>query len=82
MIIATIIPQGSGGGGGGGNMSTATYDPAGIARQLLGSPIEITRAQAAVIDAANGWLDGQLYRITNPASPLDNVLLKTDKNTL
>jgi len=60
-----IFPLGGTGGGGGGNMNTATYDPAGLASQLIGEPIEITLAQAATIEAGNDWLDGQFYRITN-----------------
>lgn len=47
-------------------------------------PIEITRATAITMNAANGgngsFIDGQLYRITNPASPLTSVVLRAQKD--
>lgn len=59
--------RGSGGGGGTGNMNTSTYDPAGLSRQLLGTAVALTQAEAA---AKTDWLEGQLYCITDPPAPL------------
>lgn len=59
--------RGSGGGGGTGNMNTSTYDPAGISRQLLGTAIPLTQAEAV---AKSDYIEGQLYCITDPPAPL------------
>ena len=59
--------RGSGGGGGTGNMNTSTYDPAGISRQLLGTAIPLTQAEAV---AKTDYIEGQLYCITDPPAPL------------
>lgn len=50
----------------------------------LASPIEITRATAITMNAANGgngsFVDGQLYRITNPANPFTSVVLRAQED--
>ena len=47
-------------------------------------PIEITRATAITMNAANGgngsFIDGQLYRITNPLTPLSSVTAQAIKD--
>jgi len=50
-----------------GDMLKSVYDPAGIEEQLVGKAIQLTLAQAQV---KNDWIDGQLYLITDPISPL------------
>lgn len=53
-------------------------------KEYASAATEITRAQAATIDTSNGgngsWVDGALYRITNPLSPLVNVVMMATKD--
>lgn len=58
----------SGGGGGGGNMSTATYDPASVAQQLLGI--------SATQTITNKSIDADANTITN----IENADIKAAAN--
>lgn len=68
-------------------VDTTTGDPHLATQYFVNTilePIEITRAQAATHDAANGgngdWVEGRTYRITDPAAPLYYVILKAEKD--
>ena len=62
--IVAKASNSSGGGGGTGNMNTSVYDPAGLSRQILVTPLTITKAQAVALEAGPTYpIEGQSYII-------------------
>lgn len=67
--VLTILNN-NGGGDGGGNMSTSTYDPAGLASQVTVASIELTVDQAQAYDLSVSGVLGQQYIIYSGVTPL------------